>query len=165
MILTSTRTVCENTIAASYRFVVPRKVTMDPQAESIRGFRWLFSALQAGRDLTGKVTIRHAGSCGRCGRTLTVPASLDSGIGPVCADKMGIPYGEGEARPFDPWSYLLAGNATITVTSERTGQRYTYKVRQAEGREGEASAPYFVSLLTGPDNDADYRWMGMIFPG
>lgn len=26
----------------------------------------------------------HAGRCGRCGRTLTVPASIESGIGPEC---------------------------------------------------------------------------------
>lgn len=29
--------------------------------------------------------ILHSGSCGRCGRTLTTPASLASGIGPECA--------------------------------------------------------------------------------
>ena len=27
----------------------------------------------------------HVGKCGRCGRTLTVPASIESGIGPECA--------------------------------------------------------------------------------
>jgi hypothetical protein len=26
----------------------------------------------------------HAGKCGRCGRTLTVPASIETGIGPEC---------------------------------------------------------------------------------
>ncbi len=30
----------------------------------------------------------HEGKCGRCGRTLTVPASVESGIGPECARKM-----------------------------------------------------------------------------
>ena len=29
------------------------------------------------------------GHCGVCGRTLTNPESLERGIGPVCADKMG----------------------------------------------------------------------------
>ncbi len=29
--------------------------------------------------------LSHAGKCGRCGRTLTVPASIESGIGPECA--------------------------------------------------------------------------------
>lgn len=31
------------------------------------------------------LTIRHEGKCGKCGRALTHPDSLDSGIGPECA--------------------------------------------------------------------------------
>jgi hypothetical protein len=30
----------------------------------------------------------HEGKCGRCGRTLTVPESIQSGIGPECARRM-----------------------------------------------------------------------------
>lgn len=30
----------------------------------------------------------HEGKCGRCGRSLTVPESIESGIGPDCATKM-----------------------------------------------------------------------------
>jgi hypothetical protein len=29
----------------------------------------------------------HAGRCGRCGRQLTTPESLDSGLGPVCRSR------------------------------------------------------------------------------
>jgi hypothetical protein len=32
--------------------------------------------------------VHHEGRCGRCGRTLTVPESVESGIGPECARKM-----------------------------------------------------------------------------
>lgn len=32
-----------------------------------------------------RVAVHHAGKCGRCGRKLTVPESLASGLGPVCA--------------------------------------------------------------------------------
>lgn len=32
--------------------------------------------------------INHAGKCGRCGRTLTTPESLESGIGPECRGKV-----------------------------------------------------------------------------
>ena len=31
--------------------------------------------------------LRHAGRCGRCGRLLTVPESIETGLGPVCASK------------------------------------------------------------------------------
>ena len=38
---------------------------------------------------------RKTGKCGCCGRGLTVKASILSGVGPICADKYGIEYGEG----------------------------------------------------------------------
>ena len=33
-------------------------------------------------------TLHHEGRCCRCGRPLTVPESVESGIGPECANKM-----------------------------------------------------------------------------
>ena len=35
-------------------------------------------------------TLHHAGRCGRCGRLLTVVSSIESGLGEVCASKMGL---------------------------------------------------------------------------
>jgi len=37
-------------------------------------------------------SIRHAGRCGRCGRLLTVPASIKCGFGPVCAEELGVDF-------------------------------------------------------------------------
>lgn len=39
-------------------------------------------------DTLGKVEVWHEGKCCKCGRKLTVPASIASGIGPECASKM-----------------------------------------------------------------------------
>ena len=33
------------------------------------------------------VRVLHSGSCGRCGRKLTVPESIDTGLGPECAGR------------------------------------------------------------------------------
>lgn len=33
---------------------------------------------------------KHTGVCGKCGRTLTDPESIDAGIGPVCAGKVAM---------------------------------------------------------------------------
>ena len=41
--------------------------------------------------------VHHEGHCGRCGRLLTVPESIKSGIGPECAKKMGC--GKPKAAP------------------------------------------------------------------
>jgi predicted metal-dependent hydrolase len=32
--------------------------------------------------------VHHEGKCGRCGRLLTVPSSIESGIGPECSKIM-----------------------------------------------------------------------------
>jgi hypothetical protein len=57
-----------------------------------------------------------------------------------------------EARPF-----MLGGNATVTLVSPKTGTRFTYKIRASE--DGQV---HFVSLLSGPDNEADYKYLGII---
>lgn len=46
------------------------------------------SLLNRDKDLEEhNLIFRHAGTCGVCGRKLTTPESIDSGIGPVCAAK------------------------------------------------------------------------------
>jgi|SRR5215469_3571624 len=63
--------------------------------------------------------------------------------------------------------FMLAGNARVTLVSKRTGTRFTYKIRQPEAKPGGDTRrpPHFVSLLTGPDNGADFQYLGCIFPG
>lgn len=56
--------------------------------------------------------------------------------------------------------FVLAGNATITVRSLATGQRFTYRVREPAERRG--NRIWFVSLLYGPDNEASYVYIGQI---
>jgi Family of unknown function (DUF6011) len=66
--------------------------------------------------------------------------------------------------------FMLAGNAYFTLRSKRTGTRYTYRVNQAKDDAQQtmflpnALRPprYFVALLSGPDNTADYTYLGMI---
>jgi hypothetical protein len=53
----------------------------------VRGFRYVFEHLQNNR-IPPKCEIWHEGTCGRCGRALTHPDSIASGIGPECASKM-----------------------------------------------------------------------------
>lgn len=54
------------------------------EAASVRAFEFFFRSIT----LHPQLVVRHEGRCGRCGRTLTVPESIDAGIGPECATKM-----------------------------------------------------------------------------
>jgi hypothetical protein len=58
--------------------------------------------------------------------------------------------------------YALAGHAILTLTSAKTGKHFTYKVSQAKDDAGEPKNFWFVGLLTGPDNYADYSYIGTI---
>ena len=60
--------------------------------------------------------------------------------------------------PRDALAYLVAGNATVTLVSKKTGTRFTYKVKQPEA----GSDRRFVGLLSGPGNESDYTYMGML---
>lgn len=73
----------------------------------------------------------------------------------------------GQLAPEFRRDYILGGNAVVTLVSKRTGDRFTYRVRRAPGREGQPAGqplPFFVSVLTGPDNQRDYKYLGTIFP-
>jgi hypothetical protein len=58
-----------------------------PDAPSFRALDWTLTQLAVG-NLPETLEIRHEGQCGRCGRALTVPASIDSGFGPHCATQL-----------------------------------------------------------------------------
>lgn len=57
--------------------------------------------------------------------------------------------------------FMYAGNARVTAVSDKTGQRFTYRVRSVEDKPGR----FFVSLLTGPSNEDDFSYLGMIDAG
>ena len=57
-------------------------------------------------------------------------------------------------------SFIQAGNATFTVVSKKTQARFTYKV--TESNDGRV---FFVGVLTGPNNETDYQYLGVIRDG
>jgi len=56
--------------------------------------------------------------------------------------------------------FVLAGNCTFTLQSLATGEHLTFKVKKGK----EESAPHFVSLMRGPDNERSFAFLGTIFP-
>jgi len=56
--------------------------------------------------------------------------------------------------------YITAGKAIFTVNNVETGNRFTYKVTKKEN--DDKSCVYFVSTLTGPCNESNYSYIGLL---
>ncbi len=61
----------------------------------------------------------------------------------------------------DVVKFVFGGNAIITIESKKTGRWFTYRIRKANKEDKDS--PYFVSVLTGGDNENSYTYLGMIF--
>jgi len=66
------------------------KSRMGEKSWPVRLVRRIFACFWAGDDdkiEAAGFEIMHSGRCGRCGRVLTRPDSIEIGIGPICRDK------------------------------------------------------------------------------
>ncbi len=63
-------------------FRTTRKSRIGTDSPSFVAFQWFARHFEDAR-----VTVYHEGVCGRCGRKLTVPESIESGLGPVCSGR------------------------------------------------------------------------------
>jgi hypothetical protein len=68
--------------AQDYR--ISRKSIISEKAPSALAFDWFWAQLQKEGELPEGLEVYHEGRCGRCGRALTVPESIESGFGPEC---------------------------------------------------------------------------------
>lgn len=57
-----------------------------PDSKPFKVIQWAVKKIQEGT-LPEGYDIKHIGRCGVCGRELTTPESIDSGIGPICAGR------------------------------------------------------------------------------
>lgn len=64
----------------------------------------------------------------------------------------------------DPMKFFLAGNAYFTLRSVKTGKRFTYRVSRAKDSMEKPINLWFVSILVGPDNYLNYKYIGVIRP-
>lgn len=56
-----------------------------PDAASYKAFAWTLAHLVKNPEqIAEPLEVWHEGKCGRCGRKLTVPESIDQGYGPEC---------------------------------------------------------------------------------
>lgn len=57
--------------------------------------------------------------------------------------------------------FLWAGNSTVTLVSKKSGKRFTYKIQHAKKQFSETRDDFYISGLFGPDNEHDYKYLGM----
>ena len=65
--------------------------------------------------------------------------------------------------PIDLFRFILAGNATLTLVSKKSGARFTYKFQRPDPEPGRRR-PIFVKVLSGADNENNYAFVGTIWP-
>jgi hypothetical protein len=68
----------------------------------------------------------------------------------------------------DLTNFIFAGNATFTVLNETTKNRFTYRIRKAgygTPTFNEKNGSFYVSVLTGTDNNSSYSFLGTYFGG
>jgi hypothetical protein len=61
-------------------------------------------------------------------------------------------------NPIKSPSFFIGGKAIFTVANNK-GDHYTYRIRKHKSNE-----VFFVSLLTGPDNNESYTYLGLYNP-
>lgn len=70
-----------------YKFVRGKKGTMEADEPRIAGLLKVLNLLAQNKTIPAK--IYHTGICGRCGRRLSTPDSLKTGLGPECIKHSG----------------------------------------------------------------------------
>lgn len=70
-------------IGSSGKFLAGNKG--NPNHKHFQVFDWIWNK---GKLTNSLLKINHEGKCGRCGRKLTVPESIESGFGPECSTKL-----------------------------------------------------------------------------
>jgi hypothetical protein len=68
-------------------FLHGKKSRIGIDAPSVKAFAWFWRRLVSGGNLAA-MEFYHEGHCGRCGRKLTVPESIRTGLGPECAGRV-----------------------------------------------------------------------------
>jgi len=74
-------------IIKNQKFTHSKSSKISKDAQSFRVFDYVFFNLCKGT-LPEFIEIWHEGKCGKCGRTLTVPLSIETGFGPECQKRL-----------------------------------------------------------------------------
>ena len=71
------------TIRENGSFSLTRGSKCDENAISFKAFNWAWEHIR-NMSMPSDLEVWHEGKCGKCGRQLTDPESIELGIGPIC---------------------------------------------------------------------------------
>lgn len=74
-----------------FKFIKGKKGNLEATDLPIKSLLYVLNHLQH-KDCNMPLEIWHHNKCGMCGRTLTTPESILTGLGPTCAKNAGIPH-------------------------------------------------------------------------
>ncbi len=66
-------------------FIYGNKSKISEAAPGVKAFDFVFNKIIGPQSFHPDLEVWHEGKCCRCGRKLTVPESIESGIGPECS--------------------------------------------------------------------------------
>lgn len=67
-----------------FELIPGSKGKLSPESVTRKAFEWLLKRISATKALPDGGEFWHEGRCGRCARRLTVPISIERGLGPIC---------------------------------------------------------------------------------
>jgi hypothetical protein len=71
------------------KYIHSKKSIKDFNSPEVKGFRWLLGQFETEKEFPTEMEFYHMGICSCCGKVLTIPGSIELGIGPVCFQRYG----------------------------------------------------------------------------
>ena len=69
-------------------FCLTNKSRLTDAAPSVKAFKYFYNNVIVAGKIPAQLKVMHEGKCGCCGRPLTHPESIDTGLGPICAARL-----------------------------------------------------------------------------
>lgn len=140
------------------RFDTCRWAKVSAAAHSFRVFARIWEISQSAGPIPPALEVWHEGKCCRCGRTLTVPTSIASGIGPECAKRIGAKQVDLKAARFAAATErdrVAIANRRSETAAVRASERAEAK-RAADAKAHQEDLATATAMLGGahPNGDA-----------
>lgn len=94
------------------------KKNQHANADNINLFGDVIAWLVDGQEAGHKVQVWQRGICGRCAADLTVPASIKTGLGPVCAGILGVKMSDAKVSTIEKLAALAPVESADVVEPE-----------------------------------------------